>query len=100
MSESEFEEHDLITVTDADGEQHEFVLFAVFEMEDQDFAVLAPRDELETEGGTLQLFFFSYELRDLEHHFTQIDDEDLYVRARDMFYALAEQSEGDDVAEA
>ena len=93
----EIDEDDVVTITDEDGVERICVVLAVADVEGRDYALLAPAEQLEDEGGEeLELFIFTYDLDEDETEvFGYVDDESTYEKVREFFSTLIGQEQGD-----
>lgn len=100
----EIDGEDLVTLVDEDGNEHEFVVLAVVELEGDQFAMLSPVDQVEDEETEeLELFLFTYEETDEGYvNFGEIEDDDVYQAVQEYCATLLEtdadedEEEGDD----
>ncbi|TNE88008.1 MAG: DUF1292 domain-containing protein [Deltaproteobacteria bacterium] len=61
----EIEESDIVVLVDEDDVEHRLVMLAVVEYEDQDYALLAPEEELADDSKPeLDLYIFQYDVDD------------------------------------
>ncbi len=95
----ELAEDDLVTITDDDGTEWECAILAVVEHEGDEYALLAPVDQLEDEeSDELEMFLFLYEVDDEGvQTFSYIEDDEVYEQVQQAFQVLMEQG-GDDEA--
>ncbi len=86
---------DIVAFTDEDGVEHRCVILAVAEVEDADYALLAPIDQLEDDTSEeLELFIFAYgEDEDGLETFSYIDNEERYELVRSFFATLMDSEE-------
>lgn len=91
------EEIEVITLESDDGEESDFALMGIIDLDGQEFAALVPAEQLEAnEGEDLDLYTFRYrEADDGERFFEAIEDEALAQRVFDAAVALF-GDEGDD----
>lgn len=95
------ESDELVTIHDGERER-ECVVLAIAEMNDQEFALLAPAEQLTDvpegeEEGELELFIFAYSVNDEgQEVYEGIEDEELFERARAFFSTLIDTDEDDD----
>jgi uncharacterized protein YrzB (UPF0473 family) len=89
-------DRDLVVLVDEDGEETECVILAVVDHEGQDYAVLAPREQLQQSGEReeVELFLLEYH-RDADGReiFAPIDDEERFESVRRMCADLVGTSE-------
>ena len=90
-----FEAPDVVTLEDEEGNTMDFALLAIVEVEEQDYALLTPVEQLEDEAGeSMDLFLFQYdEEGDGTASFSEIDDEDTYNKVRDVCSALVDSDD-------
>jgi len=83
---------DVVTLEDDEGNTMDFALLAVVEVEQQDYALMTPVEQIEDEAGdSMDLFLFQYdETDDGSASFSEIDDEDTYLRVRDFCSTLVD----------
>lgn len=76
----EIDGEDLVTLVDEDGAEHEFVVLAVVELEDRQFAMLSPLDQVvDDTTDEMELFLFTYNETDEGYaEFGEIEDDALY----------------------
>jgi uncharacterized protein YrzB (UPF0473 family) len=92
LADTENEELDVFTLVDEDGNEVDFALLAVIELEDEgQFAVMAPVDQVEEDAPSLDLEFFHLtEVGEDDIQLDPVDDEDLLA----LLYAKAGQMLG------
>ncbi|MGI6343814.1 MAG: DUF1292 domain-containing protein [Bacillota bacterium] len=83
-----FEE--FVILTDEDGNEYEFEIVDVIEVEDKRYAVLYPVDDAEDEGYVIMRFEVD---EDGEEMFVDIEDDDEWQRVIDAWEALLEEEE-------
>lgn len=85
--EGEYNEVDLMTLTDEDGEDHEFEVADRLELDGARYVALIPQpataDELLAEDGDLVIMKYCSE--DDDEYLSLIDDDDEYYRISGMF---------------
>lgn len=88
---------EVVEFTDDDGNTYTAAILAVVEVDELDFAVLAPVEQLEDENAEeLELFLFHYgEDEDGNEVFAYIEDEELYNKVRDAAASLLDAAEAD-----
>lgn len=76
----ELETQDIVTLVDEDENEHQFVVLAIVELDDRQFAMLAPLEQVEDDSDPeLELFLFTYaETEDGIAEFGEIEDEEVY----------------------
>ena len=86
---------DVVVLEDEEGNTLEFALLAVVEVEEQDYALMTPVEQIEDEGGeSMDLFLFQYnEEEDGSASFSEIEDEETYIRVRDFCSTLVDMDE-------
>lgn len=86
---------EVVEFTDEDGNTYSAAILAIIEVDDMDYAVLAPVEQLEDEDGDeLEIFLFAFtEDDDGNEVFSYIEDEALFDRVR---HAAAELLNGPD----
>jgi len=89
----EFDESDLVVITDEDGQQIECAIVAVIEHDGEEFALLARVEQLVSEeGDEIEMFIFHYEVDDEGNQlFSSVEDEATYEAVRDEFSVLMNQ---------
>lgn len=94
----EIEEEDIVTIVDEEGNERDCVVLAVAEVDGQDYALLAPAEQLDDdEGQELELFIFTYEVDDEEMEmFGFVEDEAVYEKVREFFSTLISQEDDED----
>lgn len=83
----ELTDRDLVVLVDEDGEETECVILAVVDFEGQDYAVLAPRAQLQQteDREEVDLFLLEYHRDDEGREiFAPIDDEERFEAVRRM----------------
>lgn len=85
----EIDELDVFTLVDEEGNEEDFALLALIELEGEgQFAVFAPVDEVENDAPELSLEFFHYaEIGEDDVKLDPVEDEDLIA----LLYAKAGQ---------
>ena len=92
------ETEEVVVIHDGESERHCIVL-AVAEMNGEEFAMLAPQDQLtdgedDDEEGNLELFLFRYRVDEKGHEvFEGIEDDALFEHVRDFFATLIDTDE-------
>lgn len=91
----EFDEEDLVTITDESGTEHECAILGILEHEGAEFALLAPLAQLADDDGTeVEMFIFSYVVDDEgQQVFGYIDDDELYEAVKAEFALLVNSDE-------
>ncbi len=86
----ELDELDRVTLVSEEGEELQFVLLAVIEHEEQDYAMLAPEDQLMDDAGDeLEIYLFSYDVDDEGlATFGPIEDDQTYEAVREFCSTL------------
>jgi uncharacterized protein YrzB (UPF0473 family) len=90
---------DLLTLVDEEGEEHNFLVLEVLEVDGKSYAVLAPEDEDEDDEDADEdeddgdAFIFRIEMKDGAEQLVTVDDEEEFDR---VAAALAELEDWDD----
>jgi len=87
---------EVVVIIDEDDNERECVILAVIEQEDgQEYALLAPADQLEQDDGTeLELFILTISTDEQgDDSFGFIEDETEYEAVKQVFSTLMEQAE-------
>lgn len=89
MAGEEPEELDVYTLADEDGNEAEYALLAVVDLDEEgQFAVFAPVDQVESEDPDLDLYAFHYrDVGEDDIALDPVEDEDLLA----LVFAKAEQ---------
>ena len=101
LEDGEFDDDDdgIVVLTDAEGDEREFQFLDVVEVDDMQFALLAPvmDEENDDEDEPAEIFIFRYEVNeDGVETFTDVEDEDLFAKVRDAAEALFAAEDEDD----
>lgn len=91
----ETEEDEIITLTDDDGEDHEFVVVDVIEVQAKEYAILLPyeaADEEEAEAVILRI----EKAQDGEDQLVEIEDEKEWQAVVDAYEAVLEADDDAD----
>ena len=84
----EEEDDGIVILTDAEGNELEFYVLDVIDVDDEQFALLTPADEDE-ESESSEIFIFHYEVdEDGGESFAPVEDEELFATVRDAAEAL------------
>ena len=93
----EFDEEDLVTITDEEGVEYECAILGILEHEGAEFALLVPVEHLndeEDDGEEVEMFIFSYTVDDEgQQVFGPIDDDALFEAVRAEFAQLVNAEE-------
>lgn len=89
MADTENEEMDVFTLSDEDGNEAEYALLAIVDLEEEgQFAVFAPVEQVESDEPDLDLYAFHYrEVGEDDVALDPVEDEDLLA----LVFAKAEQ---------
>jgi hypothetical protein len=80
---------EVVIFEDDEGNALEFAWLAVVEVDDQEYAMMAPIEDIEG-GEALELYLFRYdEDEDESASFSEIEDEETYERVREFCVTLA-----------
>ena len=99
----ESDELEVVEFTDEEGVTYTAAILAVLQVDDQDYAVLAPVEQLEDDDGDeLELFLFLYgEDDEGNEFFSYIEDESVFNKVQEAAAALLDEgAEIDEAAEA
>jgi uncharacterized protein YrzB (UPF0473 family) len=91
----EFDEEDLVTITDENGRELLCAILGVLEHRGGEFALLAPVEQLTSEEGEeVEMFIFTYSEDDEgQQVFGYIEDDALYEEVRAEFALLVDQDD-------
>lgn len=92
------ENDDIVVLTDEEGIEHQFQVVDFFNVEDQEYAILLPLDELDSEDEDEEALIFRVEEEDDGNQIlVEIEDDDEWERAAaEWEQRLAEEIEEDD----
>jgi uncharacterized protein YrzB (UPF0473 family) len=101
LEDGEFDDDDdgIVVLTDAEGDEREFQFLDVVEVDDMQFALLAPvmDEENDDEDEPAEIFIFRYEVNeDGVETFSDVEDEALFAKVRDAAEALFAAEDEDD----
>lgn len=98
FDESEELDEDIVTMVDDEGNEVDFMILAIMEVEGKDYAMLSPVEDLadDADADAVELYFYSYD--EEADEFGEIEDEDLHDRVQAAFAELMEQVGDDDEA--
>jgi uncharacterized protein YrzB (UPF0473 family) len=98
----EIDDDDRVVLVDDEGNERAFVVLAVAEVNEVDYALLAPEDQMSEEGdGDLELFIFRYVTDDDGNEtFAGIEDDSVYEEVHKVFAELMNLDGEDDGEEA
>lgn len=85
---AEFRQEELLELEDEDGNSRTFALLAVVEVDGQNFAMLAPHQEMLESEDQLEIALFGYEEDDEGATYSDIEDEALFARVREYCLSL------------
>ena len=76
---------DVVVLADEDGNETEFVVIILVEVEDQEYVALTPLEQIEDEESeSMEIFLFEYaEDENGVAEFSEIEDEATYIKVRD-----------------
>lgn len=91
----EITDEDRVTLTDEDGQEHQFLMMAVVEVEDIEYALLTPDEgENADEDSPMELFIFIYEASETgDEVFSSIEDDETYDAVEKVFSSLIEMED-------
>lgn len=78
-------EEDRVILVDQDGNEHQFVLLALLDVDDQEYAVLGPEDQLtdpSLEEVELSFFRVQVDENDEQERFEPVEDDEEFERVR------------------
>lgn len=103
---TEDEGDEIVTLTDEEGQDHEFVLVDVLELNEQEYAILLPFAEVNAQGEVADGSEESAEMEAVilrietdgggDEQLVEIDDEQEWQSVVDAYEAMLEDGEGDD----
>ena len=100
------EENDMqiITLPDSEGNERDFALMTLVELEEGTFAILAPVDQLESDDPSIDLYAYTYEEdEDGGIDLDEIEDEQLlekvFALAEEMLFGDDDEDDDDDDGE-
>ncbi len=93
LEDGEFDDDDdgIVVLTDAEGDEREFQFLDVVEVDDMQFALLAPvmDEENDDEDEPAEIFIFRYEVNeDGVETFSDVEDEETFTKVREAAEAL------------
>lgn len=83
------EQEEIITLTDEEGNEHEFLLIDVLKVEDNEYAILLPSDEENDEGIILKII----EGEDGGELLVEIDDDEEWEKVAAAWNEMADDEE-------
>lgn len=83
------EQEEIITLTDDEGNEHEFVLIDVLKVEDIDYAILLPADEESEEGIILKII----EGEDGGELLVEIDDDEEWEKVAALWNEMSDDED-------
>lgn len=94
----ESDELEVVEFSDEEGNTYTAAILAVIEVDDQDYAVLAPVEQLEDERSEeMEIFLFHFtEDDDGNEVFSYIEDEAVFQKVRLAAAALLDEDDEDD----
>lgn len=90
---AEFRDEELLELEDGDGNSRTFALLAVVEVDGQNFAMLAPHQEMLESEEQLEVAFFAYEEDAEGASYSDIEDPALFERVRAYCISLLRDEE-------
>jgi uncharacterized protein YrzB (UPF0473 family) len=93
--EEEYDDDEIVTLSDAEGNETEFQFLGVVEVEGEDYALLTPANDEEAEAT--EIFIFRYEQdEDGGEVFSDVEDEETFQKVRAQAEALFASLEEED----
>lgn len=83
------EQEEIITLTDDEGNEHEFVLIDVLKVEDSEYAILLPSEEENDEGIILKII----EGEDGGELLVEIDDDEEWEKVAAAWNEMSDEEE-------
>ncbi|AYO30736.1 MAG: hypothetical protein PWR06_1968 [Thermoanaerobacteraceae bacterium] len=83
------DEKETITLYDEDGQETEFEVLGVVNVEDNDYAILVPLDESESEDEEAYIFRIDAD-ENGEEVLTEVEDDDEFEAVREAWEAICE----------
>lgn len=101
---SEMDEDDMedlrVTLILDNNEETECRILTIFEMEGQDYIVLIPEDEIESDSDENEVFIYRYfEDENGEPSLENIEDDEEYDAVIECFEGILEEAEWDEILE-
>ena len=92
----ELTEDDIVTLEDDEGNSERFVILAIVEVQDEDYALLAPEAQIVEDDEDYEVFVYEYrEGPDGTHHFKALEDEARFTEVVAFAQTLFESSADD-----
>jgi len=90
-----FDPSETVSFEDEDGQEHRCVVLAITEYGGDEFAMLAPVEQVEsTEQEELELYLFRYDVtEDDTEEFSFIEDEAVFAAVQEIFSAMFGEEE-------
>lgn len=85
------EDEDCYTLMDEDGNEHDFIMLALIEIEDVDYALMTPDYGDEEEPEDLELLILEYQMEDDMETFSEVADDDTYAKVEEVFASILDQ---------
>lgn len=91
-----FDPSETVTFEDEEGNEHHCVVLAITEYEGDEYAMLAPVEQVESnEQEELELYLFRYDVtEDDTEEFSFIEDEAVFAAVQEIFSAMFGDDEG------
>ena len=108
MEENSVSRDNLVTLTDDEGNEHDFVVIDAFVVDEKRYAILLPVDDSENDGAEVKVdyeenaYIFRVEMDDRsgEETLTELDDEEEWKRVALAWESRLELLEEEDAGDA
>jgi uncharacterized protein YrzB (UPF0473 family) len=87
----EIEDDDCYTLMDEDGNEHDFIMLALIEIEDVDYALMTPDYGSEEPPEDLELLILEYTDEGDMESFNEVGDDETYAKVEEVFASILDQ---------
>ena len=88
---NEIEDEDCYTLMDEDGNEHDFIMLALIEIEDVDYALMTPDYGDEEPPEDLELLILEYTVDGEMESFNEVGDDETYAKVEEVFASILDQ---------